>query len=545
MEQLKRIKLTFKQNDAPFWLMTDGSSAQTDKVRFSAAFDGMRLTLRVHADEEIELLSFSATLEHIFSDEERIFLNGYQSWTDSIEHTVSDKMRGLDHIPEKIVAKYAFTQYGDYNFQDYANEEGIMHGWTYGYIRNGAQYILIGSLNENSGFTCIETDTANDAVLLKKDCGGLYLTGDYTMEILIVRGTEAEVFDAYFDALKLPPVTAKPVFGYTSWYRHYQDISEQKLMNDLLGLHGADYKADVFQIDDGWQTAVGDWLSVDALKFPNGMQNMADAAHTAGHRAGLWLAPFVCEENSEVFREHKEWLVTDENGNFVKGGSNWSGFYALDLYNEEVRTYLRDVFETVIHAWGFQLLKLDFLYAVCIQPRKNKTRGMIMADAMDFLREITQGAEILGCGVPLGAAFGKVEYCRIGCDVSLDWDDKPYMRIMHRERISTKHSLLNSVFRRQLDGRAFRNDPDVFLLRHDNIMMSTAQKQCLAEVNALTGSVLFTSDDCAEYNENQEAMLRRLMLLRESEVTAATLNGDTLTLRFTRGGRDYTKQYTL
>ena len=545
MQTLTRIRLTFKQNGAPFWLMTDGSPVQTDKVRFSAAFSGERLTLRVQADEEIELMSFSAVFEHAFSEEERIFLNGYQSWTDSTEHSIRDKMRGLDHIPEKIVKKYAFTQYGDYNFQEYQNTAGILHGWTYGYIRSGEQYILIGSLNENTGFTCIETDTENDMVTLKKDCAGLHLTGEYTMEMLIARGSETDVFNAYFDALDLPPVTAKPIFGYTSWYRHYQEISEQKLLNDLLGLHGADYKADVFQIDDGWQTAVGDWLSVDAEKFPNGMQNMADAIHAAGHRAGIWLAPFVCEENSDIFRDHKDWLVIGPDGDFVKGGSNWSGFYALDLYNEDVREYLRTVFDTVINEWDYQLLKLDFLYAVCIQPRKDKTRGQIMADAMDFLREITKGAQILGCGVPLGASFGKVDYCRIGCDVSLDWDDKPYMRVMHRERISTKHSLLNSVFRRQLDGRAFCNDPDVFLLRHDNIVMTTQQKQCLAEINALTGSVLFTSDDCAEYNENQEAMLRRLMLLRGSVVTAAALSGDALTLRFTRGGREYTKQYTL
>ena len=168
-----------------------------------------------------------------------------------------------------------------------------------------------------------------------------------------------------------------------------------------------------------------------------------------------------------------------------------------------------------------------------------------MADAMDFLRSITQDAEILGCGVPLGSAFGKVDYCRIGCDVSLDWDDKPYMRVMHRERISTKHSLLNSVFRRQLDGRAFLNDPDVFFLRRDRVGMPASQRQCLAEINALTGSVLFTSDDCAEYNDNQQMMLRRLMLLREAEVTAAELENDQLTLRFRRGEKEYTKQYPL
>lgn len=545
MKELKQITLKYTQNGSRFCLMTDGGAAQTDTVRLSAEWDGDALKVQVSAENEIILEALSAELVHEFDESERIFLNGWQSWTDSTEHSIYGKMRGLDHVPRNILEKYALTQYGDYNFTHYPNQAGHLHGWTYGYLRRDTQFTLIGSMNEQDGFTRIETDTEASRIRICKDCEGLHLTGDLSINMRIFSGTEHEVFDGYFAALGLPPVKAKPIFGYTSWYRHYADISEQKLIDDLLGLHSLDYRADVFQVDDGWETAVGDWFSVDKEKFPNGMDNIADAIKKAKQRPGIWLAPFVCEEKSEIFRDHKDWIVTDAEGAFVRGGSNWSGFYALDLYHPGVRAYLKQVFETVIHDWGYALLKLDFLYAVCIQPRPDKTRGRIMADAMDFLREITNGAEILGCGVPLGSAFGKVDYCRIGCDVSLDWDDKPYMRVMHRERISTKHSLLNSVFRRQLDGRAFRNDPDVFLLRRDRIGMPASQKQCLAEINALTGSVLFTSDDCAEYNDNQQMMLRRLMLLREAEVTGAELEDEQLTIRFRRGDKEYTKQYPL
>lgn len=545
MKELKQITLKFTQNGSEFCLMTDGGAAQTDHVRLAAEWDGSRISVQVTTDTEIVLEELSAVFSHDFDESERIFLNGWQSWTDSIEHSIHGKMRGLDHVPRNILEKYALTQYGDYNFTPYPNTAGHLHGWTYGYFRCGEQFTLIGSLNERDGFTRIETDTPEAAVKLCKDCAGLHLHDSFRMDAIVLNGTEAQVFDGYFAALELPEIKAKPIFGYTSWYRRYADISEQKLIDDLLGLHSLDYRADVFQVDDGWATAVGDWFSVDKEKFPNGMDNVADAIRKAKQRPGIWLAPFVCEEKSEIFRDHKDWLVTDREGNFVKGGSNWSGFYALDIYHPGVRAYLRQVFDTVIHCWGYALLKLDFLYAACIQPRPDKTRGRIMADAMDFLRSITQDAEILGCGVPLGSAFGKVDYCRIGCDVSLDWDDKPYMRVMHRERISTKHSLLNSVFRRQLDGRAFLNDPDVFFLRRDRVGMPASQRQCLAEINALTGSVLFTSDDCAEYNDNQQMMLRRLMLLREAEVTAAELENDQLTLRFRRGEKEYTKQYPL
>ena len=42
--------------------------------------------------------------------------------------------------------------------------------------------------------------------------------------------------------------------------------------DDLEALSKVDADIDIFQIDDGFQTATGDWLSVDPVKFPNGMK---------------------------------------------------------------------------------------------------------------------------------------------------------------------------------------------------------------------------------------------------------------------------------
>ena len=105
--------------------------------------------------------------------------------------------------------------------------------------------------------------------------------------------------------------------------------------------------------------------------------------------------------------------------------------------------------------------------------------------------------------MPLAPAFGKVDFCRIGCDIGLDWDDKPWMRFLHRERVSTKNAVTNSIYRRQLDKRAFLNDPDVFLLRDENIFMSEEQKKALSFINGLFGSLIFTSDNVATYSEEK------------------------------------------
>ena len=532
--------------DGTHYSITTADSAAAEGVSLTVTqTDGM-ISAKICAEQEIVVQAFSAEFRHEFNESDSVFLNGYQSWTDSIEHGLHDKMRGLKLVPATLKEKYAFAQYGDYNFTSYPDQYGIMHGWSYGYVRNAAAYALFASLNEDTGFTCFTVNTHQHKLFAKKDCAGLHLSGEYGMELLFAEGSEKQVFDAYFAALRIPPCKAKPLFGYTSWYRHYEDISEQKMLFDLGSVKTQKFPADVFQIDDGWQTAVGDWLRYDTGKFPSGMARIAEKIREADMTAGLWLAPFVCEEDSDLFRAHSTWLLYDEKGEPVRAGSNWTGAYVLDIYNLQVRAYLRDVLKTVTQEWGYKLLKLDFLYAVCIQPRPDKTRGQIMAEAMDFLRECVGDAQILACGVPLASVFGKAEYCRIGCDVSLDFDDKPYMRIAHRERISTKNAILNAVFRRQLDGRAFRSDPDVFLLRNEENSMTSAQRQMLAEVCGMTGGVLFTSDDMALYDADQLRLVQRMRnLQRYAEITGAELRSEGLVITLKRGEKQYTRKYKI
>lgn len=66
---------------------------------------------------------------------------------------------------------------------------------------------------------------------------------------------------------------------------------------------------DIFQIDDGYQSATGDWLTIDNKKFPNGMKSVADKIHSTGMLAGLWLAPFGAEFTSKTATQHHDWLI--------------------------------------------------------------------------------------------------------------------------------------------------------------------------------------------------------------------------------------------
>ena len=115
-------------------------------------------------------------------------------------------------------------------------------------------------------------------------------------------------------------------------------------------------------------------------------------------------------------------------------------------------------------------------------------------------------------------AFGLVEYCRVGCDVGLDWNDILPMRIIHRERVSTKQSIGNSVFRRELNGRAFLSDPDVFFLSKENCRLKEYQKDELATINALLGGVFLTSDDPSSYTEVMRSHYQRYRHLSAAKV---------------------------
>ena len=482
-----------------------------------------RLTLRNEGPEPVELEEVSALFSVDCKQADAFFLNGFQSWTYSPERTRKQFDDAMRFVPKALDRRFGLSQYGDGYFSDpvYRKDlrQGYKKGYTYAYIRRGKLFSLFASLAEDTGFTRIVIQPREETVLFKKDCHHRFLQPGETftgLDLIFPEGDENTVFDAWFRAMGIEALPAEPKIGYTSWYNCYQKISEEQILRDLEGMKTLPVKPHIFQIDDGFEPFVGDWLEVDPVKFPNGLEPIIRKILEEGYQAGIWLAPFVAEKESALYRERPEWFQY-RGSDRVFTGANWSGGYALDPYNPEVRDYVRRSVER-FKAMGVTLFKLDFLYAACMTSRPDKTRGEIMAETMDFLREVCGDCQILGCGVPLASAFGRVEYCRIGPDMSLDFDDKAFMRILHNERPSTLHTQRNTLYRRQLDGRAFRSDPDVFLLREENTTLSDEQKHTLAIVNALFGSVLFGSDDFGKYDEKKRRLFAALCQLQGARI---------------------------
>ena len=478
--------------------------------------EGRVVTARAELPEGV-IRSVSAKIHMPATPYERIFMNGYQSWTYSPEYRRSDRMRGLKHLPAPGVKHFALDRYGDYHFMDYPGKPGMLHGYSWCYFRDDDRFRLIASLDETAGYTVFRYNADKELLTVSRDCEGLACGGTFrAFDLYFAEGAEDDVFDGWFAAMGIRPRTTEKLRGYCSWYNRYQDISEESILDDLAGCGGRLEAGDLFQIDDGWEPFVGDWLKPDRAKFPNGMKAAADAIHAKGYKAGLWLAPFAAETKSEVYRKHPEWFLW-RGGDRWCLGSNWSSFYALDMDNPEVLNYLREVFHRVFDEWGFDLVKLDFLYGAAPFGSAKETRAGRMIRAMQLLRELCGDHLILGCGVPLMPAFGLADYCRIGCDVGLDWDDSLLMQQIHRERVSTKQSISNTIYRRQLNGRAFGNDPDVFFLRDSNLKLTPPQKEMLYTVNALFGTVLLTSDNMSEYAPETAALYQEIRAMQDAE----------------------------
>lgn len=466
--------------------------------------------------KSILLHAFNITSNYNYNDTFGVFANGYQSWTESNIYYKTDKIKPAT----KLIKRFAFN-YGDYKFINYSSKKGCFHSWNYTYIKlHKNQIDLVASLNDSKCYTIFEHQCNENQFIILKDCEGMMIENTTTL-VDFVHCTDLETlaFNYYKKLRQFNPIKVEPKIGWTSWYHYYTNINEEIILNNLNHFTKNNIPIGIFQIDDGWQQAVGDWLNIKP-KFRNGMASIANKIKAHNIEAGLWLAPFACEKNSFIYREKPDWILKDEKGQFLKIGYNplWSGwFYALDFFNEEVRDYLKTVFDTILNEWQFDLVKLDFLYGTAAIPQHGKSRSEVMHLVMAFLRNCVGNKMILGCGVPLSAAENNTDYCRIGPDIHLSWDFKVLKLMNARERPSTYNAIQNTISRRHLNQLGFINDPDVFILRQEKNLLNRQEQYSLLLANLLFGDLLFCSDDISKYNQDTLFLYKSIFPLVEKE----------------------------
>jgi len=168
-------------------------------------------------------------------------------------------------------------------------------------------------------------------------------------------------------------------------------------------------------LDDGWQTAQGDWF-LQPQKFPNGdadMQALVDKIHAEGFKAQLWWAPLAADPGTELVTKHPEMLLLNADGSKQKI-SYWNSWYLCPA-DPAVIEYHKAIVVKAMKVWGFDGLKLDGQHMngapPCYNPAHHHARPEESVEGMpkffkaiyDTAREVKPEALVEFC--PCGDAY--------------------------------------------------------------------------------------------------------------------------------------------
>ena len=396
----------------------------------------------------------------------RFYRHGWQSWTLSTWLDPSDpplpirspEFRAKDEDP-----LYAFAK-------------NYVSAWV-GAVELGDEDILLLGALDLSGRVEL------DGTILK----GFYEDG-HEGNWLLIRGKENEVFAKYVEILE-------EKFGKTrfekaprvwcSWYSLYGWIHERIILKTLKDFGNMPF--DVFQLDDGWQIAHGDWDANE--KFPSGMKTLAERISATGRTPGIWLAPLMVSPDSQLVKDYPDWLLRDDSGKPVFAGITWSGNpYALDSSHPGVLEFIEKLIRKV-RGWGYDYLKLDFLYLGALMgkryevvPRENAYRH-----ALQVIREAAGDAYILACGAPILPSLGLCDGIRVGPDVAPYWLNRPLTVWLNNPNDpSTQNAIRTSIHRLWLNPLV-NIDPDVLYFRSKFNALKPREQQLLQDLGAISG----------------------------------------------------------
>ena len=223
---------------------------------------------------------------------------------------------------------------------------------------------------------------------------------------------------------------AKPFIphGWDSWSTSFRtDITEAGMLENLAFVSARlqRYGWEHFAIDDGWQVANGDW-EANPEKFPSGMKAMADRIHERGMTAGIWIAPFKVAADSQLAREHPEWLAAPSAmGRQVVGEDE----RILDVTAPGAYEFVRDTAKKIGDDWGFDaLVEVDYPYYLTLAEsyaNPDMTRVEIMRLGMEALREGLGERKFIMTTAPLPITGMYAQGMRLGTDCAPVWRQVP------------------------------------------------------------------------------------------------------------------------
>ena len=127
----------------------------------------------------------------------------------------------------------------------------------------------------------------------------------------------------------------------------------------------ADVAAEVgverFVLDDGWFghrrndfAGLGDWW-VDPAVWPDGLGPLIDHVKSRGMQFGLWVEPEMVNEDSDLVREHPDWL----SGPRGRTSIEWRHQQVIDLANPAAWQHILDALDALLTEYSIDYFKWD------------------------------------------------------------------------------------------------------------------------------------------------------------------------------------------
>ncbi|NRA37279.1 MAG: alpha-galactosidase [Planctomycetes bacterium] len=185
------------------------------------------------------------------------------------------------------------------------------------------------------------------------------------------------------------PQTTQPLRAqaiYNHWFGIGPDINAAvfKQQCDRAKTYGIDYVV----LDAGWyggcgetdfDLGVGNWDSIDHVKFPNGVEEVSNYAHQLGLKFGLWFELERAHRDSDWATKHPDW--------FIDIGSD---FLHIDLSKNEVVDACIDRIQDAIDRYDCQWIKLDYNIGPLPYWKHKDPSGKIQFQYMEGLYRFLQ-----------------------------------------------------------------------------------------------------------------------------------------------------------
>ena len=465
----------------------------------------------------------------------RMFVQGYQSWAPTRTVRIGvERDPSLDPRPIPLVRAAFHADPG-------VVDEGELRSEQVTVLATGRPHLLCtGFAAGDRHAGTIRVRVVDGRVIVRAEAwlGGAVIEGERVLhDVLFDEGDDAgallDGWATHVGREEHARVSAPFQVGWCSWYHYFHLVTEAQMRDNLA--RAGEWPFDVFQLDDGYQHAIGDWLRTNE-RFPRGIEPLAHDIARAGYVPGIWIAPFLAAPDSDAAHDHPEWLAGAPAGDgFAIGMYNepWGGVMALlDTTHPAVVDHLERTAAALVAA-GYRYLKLDFTFAAAMPGRFHdpaRTPAERVRAGFDAIRRgAGNDAFILGCGAPIGAVVGAVDGMRIGADVAPWWDapagEGEQMPGYEATTPSTHNAFVNTCTRSFMHRRLWLNDPDCVMLRATETRLSPRAAAGWAETVGCSGGLVLLSDDLALLDSDARALLDDV-ITRGRAADEGARNGD-------------------